>query len=160
MCPWKFWTIREKLQKSVRESDFLYVKKLEKRTKNSFTHTFYFHVGKKNTELDGVRSLALPPPPPNIWLEGALGCKTSAYLLSWCNDQLEYSRPFCVLKSMHHGPFGEGRVEIFSKLAGILECVVWHSQARFQPSVSAHYKTCFKPEFKQRIAYTLFKVIP
>ena len=42
-------TAREKLQKSVRESRFLYVKKLEKIPKNSFTHTFDFHVGKKKT---------------------------------------------------------------------------------------------------------------
>ena len=61
MCPWKIWTVREKLQKSVRESDFLYVKKLEKRTKNSFTHTFDFHVGKKNTGSDRQRKSSLSP---------------------------------------------------------------------------------------------------
>ena len=45
----KILTAREKLQNSVRESDFLYVKKLEKRPKIRFTHTFDFHVAKKNT---------------------------------------------------------------------------------------------------------------
>ena len=38
---------REKLQNIVRESDFLYVKKLDKRPKIRFTHTFDFHGKKK-----------------------------------------------------------------------------------------------------------------
>ena len=47
MCPWNILTAREKLQKSVRESDFLCVKNIKKRPKIRFTHTFDFH-GKKN----------------------------------------------------------------------------------------------------------------
>ena len=34
----------------MRESKFLCVKKTQKRAKNRFTHTFGFHVEKKNTE--------------------------------------------------------------------------------------------------------------
>ena len=76
------------------------------------------------------------------------------------DDQLEYSGPFCVLKSRNHGPFGEGRAEIFSKIAGLLACVVWDLQPRFISSLAAHYKTSFKAEFKQRITYKLLRVIP
>ena len=48
----KILTAREKLQNSVRESDFLYVKKLEKRPKIRFTHTFDFHGEKKTLVFD------------------------------------------------------------------------------------------------------------
>ena len=41
--------MREESGKSVRESDFLCVKKLQKRPKKRFTHTFGFHAGKKKT---------------------------------------------------------------------------------------------------------------
>ena len=46
-CPWKVRPFRENFQKSVRESDFLSVKKSKKSPKKSFTHTFDFHAGKK-----------------------------------------------------------------------------------------------------------------
>ena len=70
----------------------------------------------KILQLEGVRSLVPLLPRPNIWLEGEVRFQTSAYLPSWWNDQPEYSGPFCVLKSRHHRPFGEGRVEIFFML--------------------------------------------
>ena len=50
-CPWKFFSARENFQKSVRESDFLSVKKPKNWPKKSFTHTFDFHAGKKNTVI-------------------------------------------------------------------------------------------------------------
>ena len=45
--PWKTGGAREELQKNVRESGFLSVKKVQKHPKLSFTHTFDFHAGKK-----------------------------------------------------------------------------------------------------------------
>ena len=51
----KKYCTREKCEKSVRESDFLSVKKFQKRQKKRFTHTFDFHAGKKNTA--GYRSV-------------------------------------------------------------------------------------------------------
>ena len=52
------FTTRENLQKSVRESDFLSVKKLKNWPKNRFTHTFDFHAEKKkNTGFLGTSKL-------------------------------------------------------------------------------------------------------
>ena len=56
MCPWNILTTREKLQKSVRESDFLCVKKIKKRPKIRFTHTFDFHGKKKKAAPLNLRS--------------------------------------------------------------------------------------------------------
>ena len=44
---WKTQTVREISEKSIREKRLPYVKKLKKSPKKRFTHTFYFHVGKK-----------------------------------------------------------------------------------------------------------------
>ena len=44
---WKIQTVRESFEKSVREKRLPYVKKMKKWPKKRFTHTFYFHVGKK-----------------------------------------------------------------------------------------------------------------
>ena len=41
--------MRENFEKSVRETQLPYVKKVKKSPKNRFTHTFYFHVVKKKT---------------------------------------------------------------------------------------------------------------
>ena len=46
---WKTLPVRENFEKSVRETQLPYVKKMKKSPKNRFTHTFYFHVVKKNT---------------------------------------------------------------------------------------------------------------
>ena len=46
-CPWKLSTASEKFEKSVRESHFPSVKKVEKRPKKAFTGTFNFHGKKK-----------------------------------------------------------------------------------------------------------------
>ena len=46
---WKSQTVREISEKSIREKRLPYVKKLKKSPKKRFTHTFYFHVQKKNT---------------------------------------------------------------------------------------------------------------
>ena len=46
---WKTLPVRENFEKSVRETQLPYVKKVKKSPKNRFTHTFYFHVVKKNT---------------------------------------------------------------------------------------------------------------
>ena len=53
-CPWKLSTAREKFEKSVRESHFPSVKKVEKRPKKAFTGTFDFHGKKKKTLKSGV----------------------------------------------------------------------------------------------------------
>ena len=50
-CPWKFRIVREKLEKSVRESHLSIREKLEKRAQIGFTGTFDFHSEKKNTDL-------------------------------------------------------------------------------------------------------------
>ena len=44
---WKTLPVRENFEKSVRETQLPYVKKVKKSPKNRFTHTFYFHVVKK-----------------------------------------------------------------------------------------------------------------
>ena len=41
--------MRENFEKSVREKRLPYVKKMKKWPKKRFTHTFFFHVGKKKT---------------------------------------------------------------------------------------------------------------
>ena len=51
--------MREISYKSLREKRLTYVKKMEKRPKNRFTHTFFFHVEKKKTldyEVRAVRT--------------------------------------------------------------------------------------------------------
>ena len=46
-CPWKFWTAREKFEKSVRESDFAIREKNRKKAENGFHGHFWFSRGKK-----------------------------------------------------------------------------------------------------------------
>ena len=46
-CPWKQKSVREESGKSVRESDFLCVKKTPKKAKNTFHAHFWFSRGKK-----------------------------------------------------------------------------------------------------------------
>ena len=58
-CPWKLSTACEKFEKSVRESHFPSVKKVEKRQKKAFTGTFDFDGKKKtlviNTHIKGTK---------------------------------------------------------------------------------------------------------
>ena len=46
---WKRKTVREEIEKIVRETTFYPIKKNRKRPKNAFTHTFDFHAEKKKT---------------------------------------------------------------------------------------------------------------
>ena len=75
----KILTAREKSQNSVRESEFLYVKKLEKRPKIRFTHTFDFHGKKKNAALIITEKEFIDVPP----LQGFKG-ETHQSLLKNC----------------------------------------------------------------------------
>ena len=55
--------MREISEKSIREKRLPYVKKMKKSPKKRFTHTFYFHVGKKNTAF-------YPPTNRDLYLVG------------------------------------------------------------------------------------------
>ena len=66
--------MREISYKSLREKRLTYVKKMEKRPKNRFTHTFIFHVEKKNTVCRRIlkkKSLFLGEK-LNFWCENTL----------------------------------------------------------------------------------------
>ena len=58
---WKNQTVREISEKNIREKRLPYVKKMKKSPKKRFTHTFYFHVGKKNTACDCSSLFSLRP---------------------------------------------------------------------------------------------------
>ena len=73
---WKTLPVRENFEKSVRETQLPYVKKMKKSPKNRFTHTFYFHVVKKNTApplhpqifpLSHTRPSNIPPYRETLW---------------------------------------------------------------------------------------------
>ena len=55
MRPWKLWSAREKVEKSVRESDFSFREKSQKKAKKGFHGHFWFSREKKKRW----------PPPPN-----------------------------------------------------------------------------------------------
>ena len=61
MSTWKTQTVREISWISIREKRLPCVKKMKKSPKKRFTHTFYFHVGKKNTACDCSSLFSLRP---------------------------------------------------------------------------------------------------
>ena len=48
MRPWKLWTARDYVGKSVRESHFSFREKSQKKAENGFQGRFWFSRGKKN----------------------------------------------------------------------------------------------------------------
>ena len=82
----KNYSAREKLQNSVRESDFLYVKKLKKRPKIRFTHTFDFHVEKKNTGKRGGSIQGSGQQEKNLWEGQNLSSEFFLFILAADGD--------------------------------------------------------------------------
>ena len=82
-CPWKISAACEKFQKSVRESHFPSVNKVEKRPKKAFTSTFDFH-GKKKT-------LLIPKIPLSSWV--------AAFYFSRENQKCPWKLFFCLFST-------------------------------------------------------------